>query len=172
MKKVSSAFLILPAIFLGFAIIWILVGNFSLNFKTTNESENKMTFESVTVNLMVENVNETIEFYEKNFGFKVTETVPDSGDYVFATVKADSVQLMLLKKEVVASDLPSIKGKDTGGTFTLFFVVSDIKEVYKKATKNCELIKDLEDMFYGMREFTVKENNGYIFTFAQRIETN
>ncbi len=172
MKKVSSAFLVLPAIFLGFAIFWILVGNFSLNFKTTNDSEDKMTFESVTVNLVVESVNETIEFYEKNFGFKVAETVPDSGDFVFATVKADSVQLMLLKKDIVEADLPLIKGKDTGGTFTLFFVVSDINEVYERATKNCELIKDLEDMFYGMREFTVKENNGYIFTFAQKIDAN
>jgi len=49
---------------------------------------------SLTPNLMVADVNETIAFYRDVLGFKLIQTVPDEGDFVWASVQYRDVELM------------------------------------------------------------------------------
>ena len=125
-------------------------------------------YNSVTPNLMVEDVNKTIDFYSRVFGFEAVITVPDEGDLDFAIVSKDGVELMFQKRASLQGEIPEFEGKIIGGTFALYFDVYEIKPLYNKAKANCDLVQDMHKTFYGTDEFSVKDLNGYILTFSER----
>lgn len=83
---------------------WHLLGcaavTFILTAQTLN-SEREAQMESLTPNFMVHDVNKTIAYYEKHFGFKVVNKVPEEGQFDWAMVSAGSVSLMFQKKETI-----------------------------------------------------------------------
>ena len=58
-----------------------------------------MKLESLTPNLMVKNVNESITFYTTLLGFSLIQTVPENGDFEWGFVQKDSVFIMFQKKQ-------------------------------------------------------------------------
>ncbi|MEM7107422.1 MAG: VOC family protein [Bacteroidota bacterium] len=63
-------------------------------------------FNSLTPNLMVENVNETINYYHAVLGFEKISSVPEEGDLVWASMKKDEVEIMFQEEESLKEDLP------------------------------------------------------------------
>jgi uncharacterized glyoxalase superfamily protein PhnB len=125
-----------------------------------------MALKNVTTNLIVESVNESLEFYETTLGFTKLLSVPDEGELDFAIINHGTINLMLQSKKSFNEENPVFKDRATGGTFTLYFNVDDIHALYHKIVPKTELLVDLHDTFYGTAEFTVKELNGYVLTFA------
>ena len=64
--------------------------------------------------IRLENVNKSLDFYKGVLGFKILQTVPDSGDYVFAHINRDSVNLMLQKYDSSGTEIPYFKNKEIG----------------------------------------------------------
>lgn len=53
-------------------------------------------YETITTNIMVKNVKETIKFYETNLGFKKILSVPDDGDiFDFAILSKDKISIII-----------------------------------------------------------------------------
>jgi uncharacterized glyoxalase superfamily protein PhnB len=51
----------------------------------------------------------------------------------------------------------------------LFYIdVENIEETYKQLEGRVEIAKTLETTWYGMREFYIRDCNGYILGFAER----
>ena len=130
---------------------------------------------NVTPNLMVDDVNLTADYYVKHFGFKVVQTVPDmknpdSGKWQFAILVNGGANLMIQSRDTLAEDIPEMKTSKTGGTFTLYFDTEDVKALFEKIKDHVNYTHGgLYDTFYGTREFTVCDLNGYYITFAQGI---
>lgn len=125
-------------------------------------------FKKLTPNLMVNDVNETIKFYHDNFGFDAVVTIPDTGKYNFAILSNGDIELMIQKRESFIQDLNVPKDEQVGGTFSLFFEVNDIVPLYEKTTSSgLQIARELHQTFYGSKEFTVRDNNGYILTFSE-----
>lgn len=160
----------IAAVILAFALMWSFIGKASFINVEKEKEEKGMDFKAVTTNLMVKSVNENIKFYNDVFGFEVVMTVPDSGEYNFAMINRGGVNLMLQKTESLKEDLPGFQGDEIGGSFTLFFQVTAVEELYQKAKEHCKVIVELHETFYGMNEFTVLDMNGYYLTFAEEIE--
>lgn len=58
-------------------------------------------YETITTNIMVENVKETIEFYQSQLGFQKVLSVPEDGSSLnFAIVKKDNISIMFQGKKV------------------------------------------------------------------------
>lgn len=127
-------------------------------------------FKKITTNLMVKSVNESAEFYNKHFGFQTVVTVPESGEFDFAILMRDQVELMLQKKESLGTDVPYLSNMEIGGSFTLFIEVENVEEIYNKIISEVEILVDLKTTFYGMKEVTIKDLDGYVLTFAERVE--
>ena len=85
-------------------------------------------------------------------------------------MQSGDVEIMFQKKAGIVKDLPEFKDTKIGGTITLFIEMEGIKELYKKAESNCVLLQKMHKTFYGMEEFTIKDINGYIITFAERLK--
>lgn len=129
-----------------------------------------MNLKSVTPNLVVEDVNKTIEYYQSTLGFEIIMTVPECGLFDFAMLKMDNVTIMFQSMKSYVEALPEYKDQKIGGTIFLYFSIEDLDELYNKVKKaKTEIVVDLHTTFYGMREFTMKDCDGYLLVFAEEL---
>jgi uncharacterized glyoxalase superfamily protein PhnB len=53
---------------------------------------------------------------------------------------------------------------------SIYLFVENIEEVWERLQGKVEIVYPLEDFNYGMREFGIKDCNGYILNIGQNIE--
>lgn len=106
--------------------------------------------------LAVPDVPAAVEFYTTKLGFRLSFT---SGDPVtFAGVHLDRVQIFLQQ------------GTPNPGASSAYFVVGDADEVYAFHRANgVEVAEPIDDRDYGMRDYSVRDLNGYFLAFGQNI---
>jgi uncharacterized glyoxalase superfamily protein PhnB len=126
-----------------------------------------MSLRKLTPNLIVDDVNATVDFYRDTLGFELVASVPESGAYVFALLKSGGVELMLQTGESVVEEVPSMRGRLAGTGAALYIDVDDVRALHASLTGRVELIKDLSPTFYGTLEFSFTDPNGYIVTYAE-----
>jgi catechol 2,3-dioxygenase-like lactoylglutathione lyase family enzyme len=124
---------------------------------------------SMTPNLMVKDVNRSVDFYRGVLGFDLVATVPDSGALEWAWLKNGSVELMVQTPPSLERDLPEFKGKPIGATQTLYTKVDNVKNLLDRIKTKAQVILGLRKTFYGMEEFTIKDPDGYLITFASEV---
>jgi|GraSoiStandDraft_36_1057302.scaffolds.fasta_scaffold865606_1 uncharacterized glyoxalase superfamily protein PhnB len=125
------------------------------------------TLKKLTPNLMVEDVNRTVAFYQEVLGFELLTSVPEEGQLAWAMLKRAGVELMFQTRASLTEELPGLRGKDIGGTFTLYIDVEDIQGLYAAIRDKVTVVVDMHTTFYGAREITIEDCNGYILTFAE-----
>lgn len=124
-------------------------------------------YETITTNIMVENVNETIRFYKEKLGFQKVLSVPDDGEKLnFAIIAKDKVSLMLQEKRSLLEEYPSLQNANIVPTFTLFITVKDVQKVYEELKDKVKLAAKLHQTFYGKDEFAIFDNNGNVLTIS------
>ena len=124
---------------------------------------------SLAPDLMVENMTESLAFYTDVLGFEKIMTHPQDGEPVWAMVKSGEVTIMLHTRESLQKDVPEFDGVRIGASLTLFIETDDVEGLYTEIKDKVEIVKDIETAFYGMREVAIKDNNGYVLVFAQRV---
>ncbi len=124
-------------------------------------------YETITTNIMVRNVKETIKFYEEKLGFKKIVTVPEDGDILnFAIIARDNISIMFQEQNNLIEEYPSLKVDNIKPTFTLFITVKDVNNVYNELKDKVKIAKELHKTFYGKDEFAIFDNNGNILTIS------
>jgi len=127
-----------------------------------------MSLNSLTPNLMVNDVEETVEYYTDILGFTLLMTVPETGKLDWAMVKRNDVVIMFQTKKSLSSELPRMAGEKPGGGLTFYIKVDRITEIHEELHNNdVEIISDLESTFYNTIEFSVVDVNGYVLTFSE-----
>ncbi|MGD2156615.1 MAG: VOC family protein [Anaerolineales bacterium] len=122
---------------------------------------------TLTPNLMVEDVNQTITFYEDVFGFELSQTVPEEGKFAWASMRSRDVEIMLQDRESLSEELPVFEGTPIGGSLTFYLRMDGLEAFYDRIKDQVTVLKELHTTFYGMKEVAVKDPNGYIFVFAE-----
>lgn len=102
----------------------------------------------------------TIDFYVHTLGFTCLANEPDWG---WASVQLDQVELMISKPN---DHIPFEKPTFTGSFYLDTEHVDEIWQALKDKVKICYPIENFE---YGMREFAIYDNNGYLLQFGQEI---
>lgn len=122
--------------------------------------------ETLAPNIFVYDMKATIAFY-KVIGFNVTMSVPEDGDdFVWVNMVNGSVTLMFQTFESLGADLPEISRTD-GGSLLLYINLKNIRQFFADIKDKVTVLKGLETTFYGATEFSIKDNNGYVLTFAE-----
>lgn len=138
-------------------------------------------FKKLTPNFMTKDVNETVRFYQDKLGFKMEMAVAESEDNVltelpkdkkliYASIKKDQVDVSFQIQESFSNDVPAMASLDIGASVSFYCEVENVKEYYDKIKDNVDVVKDLATAWYGMDEFYIRDNNGYILAFAQQKE--
>jgi len=121
--------------------------------------------DTLTPNIFVKDINETIEFY-KQLGFEIVMKVPEEGDLVWAMMTCGSVSLMFQTFDSLGTDVPEIS-RQAGGSLLLYVKRKQIRAFFDKIKDNVNVIKEFEKTFYGATEFSIQDNNGFVLTFAE-----
>lgn len=127
-------------------------------------------YKSITPNILVDDVSETIDYYQHILGFSLVHAVPEKGPLHWAMLSADHLSLMFQDKDSIEKELPYMQHVEHGHSFTLFIEVDDIDEVYNRIKSQVDVVKDLHRTFYDMKEFSFADLNGYVVTIAQEIK--
>lgn len=90
-------------------------------------------YETITTNIMVKNVKETIKFYEEKLGFEKVLSVPEDGEILdFAILNKDKISIMLQEQKNLIEEYPTLKTDAILPTFTLFITVTDVAAMYEE----------------------------------------
>ena len=129
-----------------------------------------MVYKKLSPNLIVEDVNKAVDFYRDILKFEIHMSVPAEGDLKWAAMKRDHVEIMLQSRDSASRLIPLMENKEAGGSLTLYIEMENVVELYDTIKEKVVLIEDLHTKPYGMREFSIQDNNGFILTFAQEVE--
>jgi uncharacterized glyoxalase superfamily protein PhnB len=117
-----------------------------------------MKLESIRPMLAVTDIDATILFYRKMLGFECTSRLKS-----WANLHKDNVELMIC--------LPNVHEPFQKPTLTgsLYFNTADVDALWNELKDKVSVAYPIENFFYGMREFAIRDNNGYLLQFGQEI---
>jgi uncharacterized glyoxalase superfamily protein PhnB len=117
-----------------------------------------MALLKLTPMLTVTAINPAVAFYRDVLGFSV---VAQSG--VWAAVALGSVEVMFALPN---AHVPFSKPHLTG---SLYFRTDNVDTLWAQLKDRCRVEYPLETFDYGMREFAVYDNSGYLLQFGQEV---
>ena len=119
-----------------------------------------MQLKALTPMLWTTDIKSTIDFYQNNLGFQLDNY---SEEWGWCSMHKDAVNIMF---SLPNEHLPFEKSLCTG---SFYFHVDDVNEIWEKLKEASFIFYPLEDFEYGMREFAILDNNGYILQFGQEL---
>ncbi|HNP18422.1 MAG TPA: bleomycin resistance family protein [Fulvivirga sp.] len=130
-----------------------------------------MKLETLTPNLMVDDINQTINYYHGVLSFTTLDKMAnDKGELIWARLKKGDVEIMFQQEDSLKAELPEIRKESIGGGFTLYITMAGVDEFYEYLYTTADVVAQLKNKLYGMREFTIRDINGYYLTFAEPIK--
>ena len=113
----------------------------------------------VTPMIHVPDVSATVEWY-KNIGFTVSATYGNEGGGISFAVLSFGSSMVYFSQGGKLS-------KQHRREVDLYTYTTDVDDLYNSLKERVEVIEGLHDTFYGMREFIIRDLNGFWITFAQ-----
>ena len=105
---------------------------------------------------------ETLNFYTQILGFTVSERNDDWG---WASLSKDDVNIMLaIPNHHMGFEKPHFTG-------SFYFNVEDVEAAWAELEHKTKICYEIETFEWGMREFAIYDNNGYILQFGQETTT-
>jgi uncharacterized glyoxalase superfamily protein PhnB len=108
--------------------------------------------------LWTEDIEASVAFYRDILGFECTNRGKG-----WAALEKDEVELML---SLPNAHEPFERSQFTG---SFYFHPDNVAELWEELKTKATIVYPLEDFDYGMREFAIRDNNGYILQFGQEI---
>lgn len=140
-----------------------------------------MKVNKLTPNLEVKDIESTVTFYQSVLGFTLVMAVPSTQDamdesfisdkdYVYALVKKDNVELMFQRTDSFKQDVTLARGLPIGASVSFYMEVNGLDDFFVSIKDKVDVFTAPEMAWYGMREFYLKDINGYILGFAEKVE--
>jgi len=133
-----------------------------------------MSVNSVTPDLMVEDIEATVEWYERVLDGEVVATLPTDAetDYFWAQVMIDDVPLMFQERGSLEEKLPVFEGTSIGGSVALYVDVEDAQQRHDDLeASGVEIVKSPHETAFGWKQFAATDCNGYVLWFGEKLET-
>jgi len=168
MKKKRRKWILFITIFISLTVLFIL-------FKSLVSSEENLFTEngdylnSVATILLVENVDSSVAFYKKFFGFNEYKRFPFEGRATLAVIEYKKLYVMFQDREVFEEKKKKFIGGSIEPSFSLYVDFKGAKELYERVKDHLIIIQEYQLMFYDRYEFSVKDLDGYIITFSEDL---
>ncbi len=111
--------------------------------------------------IRVQDVKATVDWYV-SIGFRFHRWNDEDGEMNWASVSLDGSDVMF-----------QLGGKPSDAwrrEVDLYIHVEDVEEVARRIRDKVDVVEDVHDTFYGMREFILRDVNRFWVTFAQPLE--
>jgi uncharacterized glyoxalase superfamily protein PhnB len=131
-------------------------------------------FNKLTPNLTVANVERSLAFYGDVLGFERGLTVPDKSPFVFASVTSGGVEIFFNDAAEVVKAHPDWAGRvKPSAANSMFIEVAGpgaVDPLHDRVKAKAKIVMPLITQWYGMREFAIEDPDGFVITFAERVE--
>ena len=118
-----------------------------------------MKLTNVTPILEVVSIDDTIRFYNDVLGFTCVNRIGS-----WAALRHGDTELMIsLPNAHVPFDGPHFTG-------SLYFRLDDVDGLWEQLKGKSTVVYPIENFYYGMRQFAIRDNNGYCLTFGSPIQ--
>lgn len=107
-------------------------------------------------------LNDTVVFYTEILGFQCNSYDEETG---WAHMIKDDAAIMFS----TPNGHRNFPGPVMSGS--LYMIVENVDAVWKVLKDKCKVCYPIENFDYGMREFAIYDNNGYLLQFGQEIES-
>jgi len=110
--------------------------------------------------LYTKDLKGTVDFYTGIFGFECRACEESQG---WAAVDRDGLEIMFaLPNEHIPFEKPAFTG-------SFYINTDDVDAIWEQLKGKCHVGYEPETFAYGMREFAVYDNNGYLIQFGQPV---
>ncbi|MEJ8757461.1 VOC family protein [Pontibacter sp. H259] len=111
--------------------------------------------------LWTNQVQETIDFYTSLLGFTCGEK---NDDWNWAAMHNGEVEIMVAKpNQHTEFDAPKFTG-------SLYIQVEDVESLWLELENTVKIVYPIETFEWGMREFAIYDNNGYMLQFGENVK--
>lgn len=118
-----------------------------------------MRLKEISPMIRTKNLPETIAFYEQQLGFICTVY---SEEWGWAALRRDDTELMIAGMREDDPPAPVFTG-------SIYFRLDEgVDELWDELKQKVRVGYELETFTFGMREFAVYDNNGYLLQFGQK----
>ena len=133
-----------------------------MRLKIEHPMKKKKLFSHAATILPVDDIMEAAAYYRDFLGFTIAFTWGNPVDY--AVVSRDDAVAIHFSKRVGV-------GKLSADQVVLYIFVYDVDAVYQEYEQNgVPISMPIGDRLYGMRDFDIKDPNGYILSFGKSLE--
>ena len=108
-----------------------------------------------------------MRWYEQKLGFD-GHPFPANEPHAFCILVRDQIEIILQRIEVY--EKPDLYNSRGGGVWDAYIRMRGVKEFYESINDKVEILRPLQQQFYGDWEFEVKDPNGYVLAFSELIE--
>ena len=118
-----------------------------------------MKLTSLVPMLRTHDVDATINFYRDVLGFESASRMEG-----WAALRKDDVEIMIAEPNAHEPfDKPCFTG-------SLYLHAEDVDAVWNHVKDKARIVYPIENFDYGMREFAILDNNGYLLQFGKELE--
>lgn len=111
--------------------------------------------------LLAQEISETVRFYTESLGFRLTGNYPDEKNPEWVELTRDGVTLQFFAEPPqTIPDQPILSG-------TLYLYPDSVAALAEELNGKVAFEWGPEVMDYGMREFGIRDPNGYILAFTE-----
>lgn len=119
------------------------------------------TIKSISPMLETKSLKETLAFYTEILGFTNDGYFEDWG---WMSLKKDGLSIMF----ITPNEHRNIPEPIMSGS--LYISTENVDEVWADLKDKCKVSYPIEDFSYGMREFAILDNNGYMIQFGKHSQ--
>lgn len=105
-----------------------------------------------------ENLDETITFYMNVLGFTLMDR---NDDWQWALLRKDEIYIMLSQPNEHENHA------SIGFSGSFYFNVNKVDDLWEDLKTKAKVCYEIETFEWGMREFAIYDNNGYILQFGE-----
>ncbi|HEY3767383.1 MAG TPA: VOC family protein [Candidatus Angelobacter sp.] len=110
----------------------------------------------------VPDVSATAEWYA-SIGFELVRQNVEDGETNWALLRLGGSELMLS-----SGGQPSAAHRRE---FDLYIHINQVDQRFAQLKDKAQIVEPLHDTFYGMREFIIRDNNGFWIAFGQPVKS-
>lgn len=126
-----------------------------------------MQIKDTIVELMTEDVQATVDFYQNLLDFQMVASDIEDGKMYWAELQLGTFRLSLKEEKKHKAEAPFLANTPIGGSVVLCFQVNDIHECYTRLAAKCQTLNHPHITPCGAIDFSMKDINGYVLTFEQ-----
>ena len=139
---------------------WLFSASANLVLFTTRKRETMP--QTVVPMIHVPDVSATVDWYA-SIGFELLLQNEEDGEVNWAKLSFGNSEIMLNSGGKTSTDLRR--------EVDLYITTNNVDELYRRIKHRVQVVECPYDSFYGMREFIIRDINGFWVTFGETVQT-